>query len=1197
MEKKPNTQILLCFKIFLFISHSIICSGPLIAQDLIKEVLPSNSQLTGNTFTYRLTYTCNNSNGPCVGAQVIDLLPAEVSFVSTFPASPSGNVTAINITPNYMGTGRTRVSFTLVSPLSSGSSGVVSINVRFPNGITPDGTIASNTADGINLNTVPGTYTTPLINVTGQYADPANDPVMSLTLQTAPANLDLPETYRVSLSNPNLPGTGNIVAAGPVVVILAPGTVFNGSTPAADCQPGCVGTTPATVSFSSPFSVPIAPGSNREILLNVIFPSATFPSGINVSPSATAEINVLGEASQIIGPAGLTHPVTTFVPSPGASFSVNMASGTPNPPAINQSFTYDINVFNNGNVPLDNGRTIFTVPVEMNILSVVTGSYINLSDFAAGEGVRVSYEKNTALGVFTLWGSSPNTTTNTTLTAPPPGLGAGEYITRIRWEYGQMSPGMTVSNRPLITGRIINPNNAGGPVSIGNSIQACADFTAVYIAGPTNVNRFECETFNVSGPFVQFNPAVDILSGSDYYLEGQNAIYRLQIRSAEHSSTPVPLQDIQVIFELTAGQTFNSFTFDDQGTGLPAPQQFVQQQNLLIFRWNAGSGNLGSNQRVWINISSVINSEATHGNAVSTLYIQSESGGIAQRCSTSSITDSKDLDTDGNTTETFCTTTGQIFIVTPPTAICQSIQVQLSADNTTTVSASAINNGSNGGFEDLTFLINGESSLEFNCDDLGEQTVTLLVTDFYGGTGECTVNIFILDDDNPCCAAPQAVCQSHTAYLDEDGLVSISIQDVDGGSTYECGLLSIVISEENFSCADTGVNIITLIITDIHGDQSSCSAVIIVSDTLPPTIECNNFSLNFNGEQSIPLSVNDLVLSSDDNCGISGVSLSPDQVSSTQIGQIIMITATAIDFSGNEATCISLVSVDGLPAGWNQNEDGVNCTDGNEVSYDPSNQEFTVNSTNCYYASPFTADELAFAQYSLCGNGSITAEIIGITGTNAFAGLTMRENNQPGAKKVQLSTNLSSNFHRREIRTTTNAAAMPQQTPAQGRHWLRIVRTGNQFVGYSSSNGTQWNLSFSANINMSSCIETGLTLTNYNSNSSSLATFAHVSVVTANNPLLLPFPNVEAPSAYEPKFDVYPNPGNGEFNLRLDDYLGKSIEIQVLNLHSQMVQLKSIVQVIQPADKISLKDLTSGMYIIRIICSDMKTSSRLVLKN
>ena len=1196
MQKNPNSSISFCFQIFLVICLTSVCSGTLNAQDLIKEVFPSNTALIGDTFTYRLTYTCNSTTGPCIGAQVIDLLPAEVSFVSTFPASPMGNVTTIQITPNYMGTGRTRVIFTLLSPLPGGNSGVVLINVRFPNGITPDGTIASNTAEAVNLGVAPGSYTTPPSIVTGLYADPANDPALNITLLSSPANLDLPETYRIRLSNPNLPGTGNIVSAGPIVFTLAPGTVFNGSTPAADCQPGCIGTTPSTVTFSAPVAVPISPGSDREILLNVIFPSATFPSGTNVTATSVANISVLGEAPYTVGPAMITHPVTTFVPAPNVDISLSLAGGTPNPPAIDQNFSYEMNVSNSGNVPLHSGVAIFTVPNEMQLISVRTGSYANLNDFSVGEGVRVSYEKNTALGVFTLWGSSPSSTTNTTLTGPPPGLGAGEYVTRIRWEYGQMSTGMTGTNNPLITGHIINPSNAGWPVVMGDAIQACANFTSVYQAGPSNVNNSGCELFNVSGPSVQFNPAVNVLSGAGPYVEGQNSNYRLQIRSAPQSSTAIPLEDVEVFFELASGQTYNSFTFDDQGTGLPAPQQFVQNQNLLTFRWNAGSGSLGINQQVWINVNSVVNSDATAGSAISILYIQSQSSTIAQKCSGISIIDTEDLDSDGNTTETFCTAIGQIFIVAPPTAICQSIQVQLSDDNTASVTASEINNGSNGGFGDLEFLINGESTLEFDCDDLGEQTVTLLVTDFYGGTGECTVNISILDDDNPCCAAPQAICQAQTVYLDEEGLVTISPQDIDGGSTYECGLQSVVVSLENFSCEDLGPNSVTLNITDINGQQSSCSSTLTVSDTLSPTIECSNFSLNFNGEQSIPLSVNDLVIDTDDNCGIAGVSLSPDQITSAQIGQIIMVTATVIDLSENEGTCISLINVNGLPAGWSQNEDGVNCTDGNEVTYDPDNQEFTLNSTNCFYSSPFTTDKHAFAQYSLCGNGSITAEVTGVSGSNAWAGVIMRENNQAGAKKVQLSTNFNSIFHRREVRTTTNAPAMPQQSPAQGRHWVRIVRTGNQFVGYSSSNGSQWSFSFASNINMASCIEIGLTLSNYNGNSTASAIFSNVNVTGAGIPLTESSQNVSILSDKALDFDIYPNPGNGDFNLRLNDYAGKEIEIQVLNLHNQLIQSRSVDQVQQSTDRIDLSDLASGMYIVRIICPEFKTCSRLVLK-
>ncbi|HEX5720334.1 MAG TPA: IPTL-CTERM sorting domain-containing protein [Thermoanaerobaculia bacterium] len=653
-------MFLIAFRAATFFILALV-AGPALAQPLAKSAIqvdPGNTKQTGQTFAYRLTYNCSSTSGPCLNAEVVDLLPAEVQFLSTVPASPTGDVSAINVTPNFMGSGRTRVQFVMDTPLTAGNSGDLLINVRFPAGSTADGTVATNTADGINLGTAPGTFTTPPVNVTAVATVQVG---LQKTLTTGPANLDMPETYRLRISVPNNPGALNLTAIGPVVDTLHPGTVFNGATPAADCQPGCVGTTPATVTWTSPCSMPLTPGGNCDIFVNVTFPSGTFPSGTNITNEFTADATPLGEPPQTFGPVGVTHPVTTFVPAPGAGFTKNMAGGTPNPPTLNQTFSYDLNVNNNGNVPLDNMVVIDTLPVEMQVLSVTTGAYNNLTDFAVGEGVRVSYEKNTALGVFTLWGSSPNTTTNTTLTAPPPGLGAGEYLTRIRWEYGQAQVGMNSSARPVITGRIVNPDNAGGPVAIGDPIQNCADLSAVYTPGPTNVVRNDCESFNVSGPFVQLNPAKENLSGGGPFNPGQSVSYRLRVRSAPQSSDPVPLEDLVATDLLPVNLLFVSWVFDDQSTGLPAPQVFDQIPNfagtgrtLLRWRWNAGSGNLGVNQQVWINITVTIRNGAPFGSLGNDFTLEHDNPGLGQRCSTPSQTDPLDLDEDADTAETLC---------------------------------------------------------------------------------------------------------------------------------------------------------------------------------------------------------------------------------------------------------------------------------------------------------------------------------------------------------------------------------------------------------------------------------------------------------------------------------------------------------------------------------------------------------------
>lgn len=663
-----------------FLTLTFAASAAL-AQPLAKsavQVDPGNTKQTGQTFGYRLTYNCSSTSGPCLNAEVVDLLPAQVQFVSTVPASPTGDVAAINVTPNFLGSGRTRVQFVMITPLPAGNSGDLLINVRFPNGSTPNGTAANNTADGINLGASPGTFTTPAVTVTAVATVQFS---LQKTLQTGPANLDLPETYRLRIAVPNNSGALNLTAIGPVTDTLPAGTVFNGATPAADCQPGCVGTTPATVTWTSPCALPLQPGGNCDLAVNVTFPSATFPSGTNVTNNFTADATPLGQPSQNLGVGSVTHPVTTFVPAPGAGFSKNMAGGTPNPPTLNQTFSYDLNVTNSGNVPLDTLVVTDTLPVEVQVLSVTTGSYNGLADFAAGVGVRVSYEKNTAPGVFTLWGSSPNATTNTTLTAPPPGLGAGEYPTRIRWEFGQAQPGMGPTARPVITGRIVNPDNAGGPVAIGDSVQNCAALTAVYTAGPTNVNANDCETFAVSGPFVQLNPQKENLSGGGPFNPGQSVSWRLRVRSAPQSSDPVPLAGLVATDLLPVDLTFGSWSFDDQGTGLPAPQNFAQIPNfagtgrtLLRWTWNAGSGNLGVNQQVFVNITTTVRNGASFGALANTFTLESDAPGLGQRCSGSSASDPLDYDGDGNTAEILCSSTATATVA-PIAQLVSSKQV------------------------------------------------------------------------------------------------------------------------------------------------------------------------------------------------------------------------------------------------------------------------------------------------------------------------------------------------------------------------------------------------------------------------------------------------------------------------------------------------------------------------------------------
>lgn len=197
----------------------------------------------------------------------------------------------------------------------------------------------------------------------------------------------------------------------------------------------------------------------------------------------------------------------------------------------------------------------------------------------------------------------------------------------------------------------------------------------------------------------------------------------------------------------------------------------------------------------------------------------------------------------------------------------------------------------------------------------------------------------------------------------------------------------------------------------------------------------------------------------------------------------------------------------------------------------------------------------------------------------------MRDGNAQGAKKIQLMTNLS-NLHRREIRTVTNGSSYPQQFPANGRYWLRLVRNGNQFSGFVSPDGVTWYFVMSANIDMPNCIKMGLIVTNYSPSSgvTTTATFDNLSTTGSLTPLMAPAntPIDLVGQEVELDFSVFPNPTEGQLNLEVSKYLGRQVRIEVYNAQGQLVKFSELDEVQQNLERIDISEQTAGLYIIRL---------------
>jgi hypothetical protein len=156
----------------------------------------------------------------------------------------------------------------------------------------------------------------------------------------------------------------------------------------------------------------------------------------------------------------------------------------------------------------------------------------------------------------------------------------------------------------------------------------------------------------------------------------------------------------------------------------------------------------------------------------------------------------------------------------------------------------------------------------------------------------------------------------------------------------------------------------------------------------------------------------------------------------------------------------------GLPAGWQAVS--VGGTTGS-VDWGACSEELVISAAGTLGGGN---DAYYGVQRQLCGDGELRARIVGLSGSG-WGGIQLRETNAVLSKKVLLKNNMLP-FIRREVRSQTGGQLQSQQLFLPNQSWLRLVRSGNDFIGYSSADGQSWQSIFFFAIPMGQCIELGL---------------------------------------------------------------------------------------------------------------------------
>ncbi|MEH6536311.1 MAG: hypothetical protein V7719_07965, partial [Psychroserpens sp.] len=191
--------------------------------------------------------------------------------------------------------------------------------------------------------------------------------------------------------------------------------------------------------------------------------------------------------------------------------------------------------------------------------------------------------------------------------------------------------------------------------------------------------------------------------------------------------------------------------------------------------------------------------------------------------------------TDNKDNVATCDVTVTVIDTTAPIVVTKNIVVELDGNGNATITEDAVEDGSTDACGPLSFDIDKNT---FNCNDVGNNTVTLTVSDGSSNDGFANAIVTILD-----VTPPNVITKNITIQLDENGIASIAENAVDDGSNDACGGLIFNTDITNFDCSNIGENVVTLVVTDANTNAANATATITVEDNVLPEAICQNITI------------------------------------------------------------------------------------------------------------------------------------------------------------------------------------------------------------------------------------------------------------------------------------------------------------------------------------------------------------------
>ncbi len=571
--------------------------------------------------------------------------------------------------------------------------------------------------------------------------------------------------------------------------------------------------------------------------------------------------------------------------------------------------------------------------------------------------------------------------------------------------------------------------------------------------------------------------------------------------------------------------------------------------------------------------------------------------------------------TDGSANSASDSATILVLDTLNPVVIFQNATVYLDANGVANISASDLNNGS---FDNCTIDSISIDVSSFDCSDLGPNNVVLTVIDSSGNVSTGGAIVLVFDT-----ISPTVLTKNDTVYLDQNGIANITVSNIDNGSTDNCGISTFTLDSTNFDCSKTGVNTVTLSVTDSAGNSSASQALVTVLDTLGPIIFAQNIIVYLDSLGMTSITTSMVNNGTTDNCQIDSVFLSQYNFDCAKL-DTNDIWIYAIDIYGNIDSLTIIVSVmDTLSPTIICPNDTTFCED-IFTFVDPIVTDncvpILIQTSNYVSGDYFSSGVYAFTYQVADGAGntnSCTYDVTSLSnpvfslGADTAVCFNEQIDLDPGSYSSYLWANGLTTQINPVVTTQGPSTFSVQVSDSNGCMGTdTIVITG--FAPVTVNLGPDVSIVYINGVSTTHLLDAGPGFISYlwSDNSTTTQTFTvdlttmgtvSVMVTDANgcigkDDVFVDF-ILNVVSVPKAKIIVYPNPVHNEFMVDIEGWKAEALEVSILDITGKTVQLKQIAgSNSKQTVRFNTSQLNRGLYVLKISDGSNVSTMKLILQ-